>query len=628
MFQKHICLIISLCLLPLPQVHANEMVLPVPGKMVQLSAAYQPAILKGLTVHKDNPFMFDFLVDVGQDKLQGEALKQEGDKFIQYFLATLAVPEKDLWVNLSPYEKNRTVPQALGQTALGSDLLAQDYILKQLTASLIYPEKELGKKFWDNVYQKTQAKYGKVNIPVNTFNKVWIMADKAEVYEHNQTAFVTDTHLKVMLEEDYLAANKNTVETRFIASQTSNKTTQNIIKASEASLLSNKVLQEIILPEIEHEINTGKNFATLRQIFNAIILATWYKNNLKQSLLNDVYSNQNKVKGIDLQDQTINQEIYERYVQAYKKGVFNYVKDGAQPKKYFSGGVVGRVPLTTINKAMASQKAIDDPVHQIVSFKVRLNDAAMTTSEAIVELMDMLVSNDVVDDQIMDDIAVYLIRLYRSHKDKLEILFPQLIVHPNYKHLKNKIQALYVATGYPTNEMGKISKALVDFNCWHYCWNNLLSLERQRKFFYNKAMASTVKGKGLLKILSAGVGMAVASYFIPEDGHKFLFLYAGLGVTASGWLLWHALNAPKADEAANDSRFNQDQAMNGGIDFKDSALKTKLRKDGLGVSFAVDSEFIERVKRDGLEGLTPVIVHIEPVINIAPLLGLPVKNKS
>ena len=35
------------------------------------------------------------------------------------------------------------------------------------------------------------------------------MADKATVYEHNQTVFVLDGHLKVMLEEDYLALQKH-----------------------------------------------------------------------------------------------------------------------------------------------------------------------------------------------------------------------------------------------------------------------------------------------------------------------------------------------------------------------------------------------------------------------------------
>ena len=92
---------------------------------------------------------------------------------------------------------------------MGRDLLEQDYVLKQITASLIYPEKQLGKTFWDKVYAKAQQIYGTTQVPVNTFNKVWIMADRAEVFEHNQTAFVVDSHLKVMLEEDYLALSKN-----------------------------------------------------------------------------------------------------------------------------------------------------------------------------------------------------------------------------------------------------------------------------------------------------------------------------------------------------------------------------------------------------------------------------------
>ena len=128
-------------------------------------------------------------------------LKKEGEKLIKYFLASLAIPDKDVWVNLSPYEKNRMIPEALGQTDMGRDLLEQDYILKQITASLIYPEKQLGKTFWDKVYAKAQQMYGTTQVPVNTFNKVWIMADRAEVFEHNQTAFVVDSHLKVMLEE-------------------------------------------------------------------------------------------------------------------------------------------------------------------------------------------------------------------------------------------------------------------------------------------------------------------------------------------------------------------------------------------------------------------------------------------
>ncbi len=39
-------------------------------------------------------------------------------------------------------------------------LLAQDYLLKQITVLLIYPENQLGKEFWQKIYAQAQAKYG------------------------------------------------------------------------------------------------------------------------------------------------------------------------------------------------------------------------------------------------------------------------------------------------------------------------------------------------------------------------------------------------------------------------------------------------------------------------------------
>ena len=47
---------------PLP-VQAGEIYLPQPGVRISLSPAFNPPILKGLKVHPDNPFRFDFILD-------------------------------------------------------------------------------------------------------------------------------------------------------------------------------------------------------------------------------------------------------------------------------------------------------------------------------------------------------------------------------------------------------------------------------------------------------------------------------------------------------------------------------------------------------------------------------------
>jgi len=116
--------------------------------------------------------LFDFIVHPGDSGLQDQAFQNESSKLIKYFLAALTIPEDEMWVNLSPYEKDRIIPGGFGDTEMGRDLLAQDYLLKQLTASLMYPDEKLGNDFWKRVYQKAQEKYGTSEVPINTFNKV------------------------------------------------------------------------------------------------------------------------------------------------------------------------------------------------------------------------------------------------------------------------------------------------------------------------------------------------------------------------------------------------------------------------------------------------------------------------
>jgi len=313
-------------LMPLAQ--ADEIALPQPGAMISLSPNYEPLLIKGLKVNPHNPFALDFIFDTGNSTLTANTpqLKNESSKLIKYFFAALTIPEKDLWVNLSPYEKQRMIAPNTAQTEMGRDMLAQDYILKQLTASLIYPEKNLGRVFWDKVYAKAREVYGTTQIPVNNFNKVWIVADSADIFEHDNIAYITGAHLKVMLEEDYLAKTKH--------------------QPTKTSSITSQIVRQIILPAIENEVNQGQNFAPLRQMFYSLILASWYKMALKDALLTQVYGNQSKVKvGINQSNPGANDKIFDRYLQAYKKGVFNFIKSDLDqsthqmmPRKYFSGG--------------------------------------------------------------------------------------------------------------------------------------------------------------------------------------------------------------------------------------------------------------------------------------------------
>ena len=446
--------------------------LPAPGTMVTVSPEHTPALLKGIKIFPDNPLRFDFIIDAGDADLDSVALKAESSRLIKYFLAALTVPEDDLWVNLSPYEKDRIIPQGLGETVLGRDMLAQDYLLKQLTASLIHPEEDLGKTFWDRVHRKAQELFGSKTIPVSTFNKVWVVPDKAVVWENEDRVLVVEQHLQVMLEADYLARqnlehgtwNKEQEQGRvkaYSVERTANNvslrgategsdeailtlgkglprpeglamtqvtmptaplplhpdvvslpdssgqsttqvsssepqvslpglsgqsTTQVSSSEPQVSLpglsgqstslnsedgdLQTALLREVIIPEIEREVNEGRTFANLRQIYNSMILAAWYRGALKESLLGQVYMDQNKTKGVDVEDKAIKQEIYEQYLQAFQKGVYNYIKEDLDPatqeiipRKYFSGGLVVSSGAASAEQVHAN--ALTGPIWQL-----------------------------------------------------------------------------------------------------------------------------------------------------------------------------------------------------------------------------------------------------------------------
>ena len=175
---------------------------------VDLSIPYSLPVLRGMRVYPDKPFEFDFVVDSGDRHTIDQ---KETSLLIKYFLTCLTIPEEDLWVNLSPYESGRIIPDELALTDAGNTLLEQDKFLKQLASSLTYPETRLGKKFWEQVYKKAYEKFGTTNLPINTYNKVWIVPDKAIVYDMGNSALIGETHLKVMLEEDYLALKKHII---------------------------------------------------------------------------------------------------------------------------------------------------------------------------------------------------------------------------------------------------------------------------------------------------------------------------------------------------------------------------------------------------------------------------------
>lgn len=298
------------------------------GELRVTNKSFDLATIRGIKFNPNNSNEIKFYFDTMDSKSLSD---KEADKLIKYFLGFLSLPEDKLWVNLSPYEKDRIIPDSLAKLDIGKDMLIEDFLLKQLTASLTSPKTKQGKKFWENVYKQVYKLAKTKNIPVNSFYKVWITPKESVIIENKNTAFIKQASLKVMLEEDYFG----------LANYPSSKS----VKAED------KLTQEIknlfrkeIIPLIEQQINQSVNFAPLRQLYYACILAKYYKNKFTKTPSYASYINRENINNIDIANsQKIKEKIYNSYQASFRQGSYNQLgnKINNSPyRRYFSGGIV------------------------------------------------------------------------------------------------------------------------------------------------------------------------------------------------------------------------------------------------------------------------------------------------
>lgn len=81
-------------------------------------------------------------------------------------------------------------------------------------------------------------------------------------------------------------------------------------------------------------------------MYQSLVLAAWYKRKIKRSLLSAVYVDRNKTAGVNIDDPAEVQKIWMRYVDTFRKGVYNLVREEFDsiseqviPQKIFSGGM-------------------------------------------------------------------------------------------------------------------------------------------------------------------------------------------------------------------------------------------------------------------------------------------------
>ena len=204
------------------------------------------------------------------------------------------MPQDDLWVNLAPGD-DRVITKDLAMTAMGEDMLKEDYLLKQISSSLTYPETDIGKDYWNAIYAKNSDKpYD----PVSNLCRVWIVPDKTLVYEDGLSAVIKEAPLQVLSDMRYRHVDGTPTD---------------------------MALERKIIPQLNKIVNESASFARMRQIYHAFVLAHWFKTRLRESVY-AYYFDQKKLGGIDSADTAAKEQVYKLYLEAFKKGAYDYIK--------------------------------------------------------------------------------------------------------------------------------------------------------------------------------------------------------------------------------------------------------------------------------------------------------------
>lgn len=290
---------------------------------------YDLALLKGFELDLLKPLNIKFYID----KMNQQALvNADKERLIKYFLAFLTISKNKLWVNLSPYEKERIIADPLADLGIGKDLLLADYLLKQIVTILTDPSSQPGEKFWKKIEAKAKELAHTGKLAVNNYYKVWIVPDIALVGEYKKDkliALVKKAKLKVLIDDDYYL-NKTMLDKRGI----SHKKAKVI---NDINAYSKKIFKEDLLPIIEDEVNNSINFSGLRQLYYAFILAEYFKGNFLGHPIYKYYLDQERISNLRVfSSDIVKNTVYQAYLKTFKDGVYgNKIRDR---RHYFSGG--------------------------------------------------------------------------------------------------------------------------------------------------------------------------------------------------------------------------------------------------------------------------------------------------
>lgn len=303
------------------------------------SERFYPPTLKSLIIHPHSKTnYFDFIIDTGDNNFQYTSqLRPHAKELINYFFLGITLPSDDFWVNLNSVRQNEITNSRLALTDVGKILLQADLRLKKDACRFTDPRHSLGKEYWDKL-QTRLSEQDLINPQLPIGNRFWIIPAEAVVEENKNKVTIVKSKLKVCLEQECLSLQNNTFS--LLSSQSHQE--------KQAQDIADQTMKEVILPTLEYEVNYGKAYAPLRQVYNSLILAEYFKQKYwgREGLYPHLV-NQSYINGLESKEPWSKDNIFNAYVRSCKEGEYRFSQTEYDPyqaamvqKYYFYGGVI------------------------------------------------------------------------------------------------------------------------------------------------------------------------------------------------------------------------------------------------------------------------------------------------
>jgi hypothetical protein len=313
--------------------------LPPPDRVFVPAPLKEAAVLRGVRFVGGDAERIEFMFDPKAERFTARAASEDVRRQSRYFMAALSIPEEDLWVDLSPDTEKDAMPYDLEGTALGQDMLAQDYLLKQTVASSLDPCSATGKTYW--------ARHDRA------MGRVWVVPGSAVLRE---------TVDGVVIEQARLA-----------------------LKAEE-----NGVVDDGVLASVERVVNESSDFVPLRQMYHAFLLASWCRDARKDHPYVRAYAGSRVTDGIDGGDMRRDALVRGDYRTSFEHGVFSRVvpQGGKTVKRYVSGGVRWVKPSEYVLRSRTDEDVVSSAMFVVPMRVVRQKTDVSLTSSSIWERVD------------------------------------------------------------------------------------------------------------------------------------------------------------------------------------------------------------------------------------------------